>query len=281
MDSSVDTCIIGASGYVGSCIAARLAVDGGSVVGTYHSSPVESARVEFDFWSDELDVHDDVDGVIFAATIERDQRPGDEFENKVDALTKACSRTRFIYLSTDAVFGGETGRYSEDAPKSPANQYGRRTVRFDESIMRNCSDYCIVRPSYVYGFSGGVLDDRLARTFRLLRTGQQPTYYEDMFKSPIEVNQLAETIHHVYASSFCGTLHVGGPRMSVDEFHRRAAATFGVAPEEIHSTEMPSDSADPVDTSLDSRRLEVEFGLRPRGIRESLTCSSVEEVLCN
>lgn len=279
VSSSPKTYVIGASGYVGSAIAARLAADGESVVGTYNSTPSHTAGMQFDFWSDSLTDFTDADGVVFSSTVERDNRPFDRFEQRADALTDACSQTRFVYLSSDAVFGGESGQYSEDASTNPVNQYGQRTARFETFVRENCSDYCIIRPSYVYGFSGGVLDDRLTRTFRALRSGKRVTYYEDYFKSPIEVNQLAEIVRRVYVSGFCGTLHAGGPRMSVYQFHRRTASAFGAQGALIGSENIPPERSLPRDTSLDSNRLSQEFSLQPGPVIDSLTCSSVEDIL--
>lgn len=279
MSSSPKTYVIGASGYVGSVITARLSAGGESIVGTYNSSPSHAVGQQFDFWSDSFTDFTDADGVVFSSTIERDSRPFDEFERRADALTDTCSQTRFVYLSSDAVFGGESGQYSEDASTNPMNQYGRRTARFETLIRENCSDYCIIRPSYVYGFSGGVLDDRLTQTFRALRSGERVTYYEDYFKSPIEVNQLGEIVRRVYTSEFCGTLHAGGPRMSVYQFHRRAASAFGAQDTLIDSENRPTEESLPKDTSLDSSRLSQEFGFQPGPVIDSLTCSSVEDVL--
>lgn len=279
MTGSKDTCVVGASGYVGSAVAARLALDGDSVVGTHRSNPTPGARTRFDFWSDDPERIGDADGVVFASTVERDDRPFEAFDRRADALTDACSGGRFVYVSSDAVFDGESGPYAEDAPTNPIHRYGRRTARFETLVASNCSDYCIVRPSYVYGYSGGVLDRRLSRTFRSLRSGERVAYWDDYVRSPVEVNQFAEIVRRVYASDVRGVIHAGGPRVSAYQFHRRAARAFGAPEGRIESTGMPPQCSHPADTSLDSGRLSEEFGLRPGSVVESLTCRSVDDVL--
>ena len=271
--------VVGASGYVGSAVADRLAADGASVTGTYNSTPGRWGHRRFDFWSDDPSRLAAGDCLVFASTVERDDRPLDEFEARVDALTDACSGLRFVYISTDSVFDGESGRYTEDEPTAPRSYYGRRSARFETLVEENCTDYCIVRPSYVYGYSGGELDSRLAQTFRSFRSDERVRYYDDYFKSPVEVNQLAAVLSHACTSEYQGTLHAGGPRLSVFEFHRRAVSAFGMSPDRIEPTSMPAESSLPVDTSLDSARLAREFGLRPGSVVESLTCASVGDVL--
>lgn len=270
--------VIGASGYVGSSIASRLGAVGERVIGTSHSNPCPSLR-RFDFWSDDLNELDDDDCVIFAAQVERADRPVDEFDRRVASLTRACSDCRFVYVSSDAVYGGASENNTSETVPDPQTPYGRRTERFEQAIRSQCANYCILRPSYVYGYSGGVLDHRLRRTFQRLQSGDNVEYYDNMFKSPVEVNQFAEIVRRVFSSSFVGTLNAGGPRVSVYEFHRQAAAAFGAPLKRIKSDRMPPESPHPTDTSLDSQRLQQEFGLRPAPIGKSLHCSSVSDVL--
>lgn len=277
MNGPGKTYVIGASGYVGSALSSRLAGGGHTVEGTFNSNP-STGEIQFDFWSDDPSFVGDA-GVVFAAFIEQDDYPIETFDRRVAELTSACPANRFVYLSSDAVFNGDAGPYSEDAPTSASTTYGQRTARFERIVRENCSNYCIVRPSYVYGYSGGVLDRRLSRTFRALRTGEQVAYYKDMYKSPVEVNQLAEIVCQVYRSNFCGTIHAGGPRMSVLQFHRRGAEAFGAPTDRIEPDEMPSDCPHPEDTSLDSGRLKREFDLQPGGVVESLSCGAVTDVL--
>lgn len=278
MSGSPTTYVIGASGFVGSAIRGRLVGTETSVRGTARNDPGPGG-VTYDFWTDDPAFLDENDVVIFAALVEDDDQPIETFERRVDDLTSACSRNRFVYLSSDAVFRGDAGTYSEADPTAPTTTYGERTARFERYVRTNCSDSCIIRPSYVYGYSRGVLDHRLRRTFRALRSGDEPTYYADMYKSPIEVNQLAEICRRVYESDFCGVVHAGGPRTSVLQFHRRAASAFGAPTDRIEPDAMPSESPHPRDSSLDSSRLAGAFGLQPGGIRESLTCESVEDLL--
>lgn len=262
--------VVGASGYVGSAVASCLGTTAASVVGTHCSGPSVHSRTGFDFWTDDPGELLPADGVVFAAHVEGFERPVERFERRVDALTRACSDCRFVYLSSDAVFDGEDGPYTEDAPTRPQTAYGRRTAQFEERVRDNCSDFCIVRPSYVYGYAGGVLDDRLRVTFRALRSGERPEYFDDMYRSPVEVNRLARVVRRAYESDFVGTLHAGGPRMSVYEFHCRAVAAFGGPADRIERDSMPPDSPHTADTSLDSSLAERELGISPAGVTECL-----------
>ena len=50
--------------------------------------------------------------------------------------------TRFIYISTDAIYAGERGNYSEEDNTIPYNKYGW-TKLGGECVVRILSNYCI------------------------------------------------------------------------------------------------------------------------------------------
>jgi dTDP-4-dehydrorhamnose reductase len=77
--------------------------------------------------------------------------------------------------------------------------------------------------------------------------------FEDMYKSPVDVNQLAEAIVTLIRLNFSGTVHISGERISVHDFYRRALDTMGESRKNIRPIRIPSVvPADClVDTSLD------------------------------
>lgn len=272
-------CVVGASGYVGSSVAAHIAASGRPVVGTRHSTPAPTASRRYDFWTDEPTALPSTGPLVFVAQVCRTDRPLAEFGERADALARAWADRRLVLVSTDAVFGETAGPHEAAAAPNPATPYGRRMARFEAAIDRHCTDYAIVRPSYVYGWSTGVLDRRLRRTIEAIRDGGAPAYYDDMYKSPIEVNQLSAIVHRVLESDVVGAVHAAGPRCSVYQFHRHGVAALGGSAECIERDAMPLDSSHPADTSLARSRLRREYGCVPASIEASLLQSSVSDSL--
>ena len=174
-----------------------------------------------------------------------------------------------MYLSSDAVFSGEKGRYTERDSPNPITSYGRNLLHFETRIAETCEDYCVVRPSYIYGFSDG-LDARLARTRAALQKGEQFTSFSDMFKSPLGVKQVAEAVVDFSASDFTGVVHVAGERMSVFDFYYRAMKTLGVSADSLKREAMPKDAGLTPDTSLATSLWQRLTGMTPLSIEETL-----------
>lgn len=268
------TLVVGGSGFVGGEVVTALERSGERVVATHHRHAVPHASITFNFWTNDLepvlDEHD-IETVVFAATVEHGyNEPIETFERAVDRVLDACGDRRFVYVSSDSVFEGDDGQYAEDDDRGPTTEYGRRLVAFEDAVRRAHADYCIVRPGYVFGFSRGDLDPRLADTRERLRANLSIEYFDDMYKSPIAVSELAAAIRALAAHDYVGVVHAGGPRTSVYRFHCDGMAGLGISPEPIAPTAIPDDMDVPPDLSLVSERLHDLTGIEPTSVREAI-----------
>ena len=210
----------------------------------------------------------DVSHIIFAAGVEG----GDTqtLEHTMECFTRATQNLRIIYLSSDGVFDGQKGNYSENDVPNPITVYGRNVLLCEHMIRENCPNHCIIRPSYIYGFSDGALDKRLAETREKLLNNSEVPLFSDMYKSPLGVGTVAEAIAWLTFSEYGGVLHVGGERLSVYDFHERGMKALGVNTEKLKSQPVPPNAGIPPDTSLDSSLWQKLTGMSPASIEETL-----------
>jgi len=283
--------VVGASGFLGRAVVQRLRADGWTVVGTYCSTPPSEAgtgngghlpdrTTQFDFWTDDLraTVTDcDADAVVFAAAVEyggeADTGASDvavAFEQRARVVAEACADRRFVYVSSAAVFDGTEGRYDESAARSPRDEYGRRLAAMEDAVTEHCEDAAVVRTSYLFGFAGGTLDDRLARTRDRLRSGESVAYFTDMYKSPVLVTEAAGAIAALVDGDATGVVHVPTPRVSVYDFHCEAMRALGDDSELVERDEIPPDMDVAPDTSLSSERFDDLVGFEPTGVGSAL-----------
>ncbi|WP_459192180.1 SDR family oxidoreductase [Halosimplex sp. J119] len=278
--------VVGASGYLGRSVAERLHETGYRVVGTYCSSPAPTASVEFDFWTDSvtaiLEEHD-VDIVVYAAANEYggdvdtgESDVADPFDERAERFAAACADRRVVYVSSAAVFDGTDRRYVESDPRSPRDQYGQRLVTFEDAFDEHCPDSIFVRSSYLFGFSRGRLDHRLARTREHLERDEPIAYFTDMYKSPILVTELADAIRALVDGDATGVLHAPAPRVSVYEFHCEAMRALGYEPDLVERDAIPPEMDVAPDTSLSSERFASLVGFEPSAVRPALR-SQVDE----
>ncbi|QLH83087.1 sugar nucleotide-binding protein [Halosimplex pelagicum] len=276
--------VVGASGYLGRSVAWRLREgadrDERRVLGTYCSEPGPTAEVAFDFWTDDagelVDEHG-VDTVVFAAAVEYggdadtgESGVGATFAERAERFAAGVSDARVVYVSSASVFDGTGSRYVESDPRSPRDDYGRRLVAFEDAIDARCDDAATVRTSYLFGFSTGRLDRRLARTRDHLDRGESVAYFTDMYKSPVLVTEAAETVAALVDGDATGVVHVPTPRVSVYDFHCEAMAALGHDPGPIERDSIPDDMDVAPDTSLASERFDSLVDFEPSAVGEGL-----------
>jgi dTDP-4-dehydrorhamnose reductase len=272
MNETEPTLIIGASGFLGRTITQQLAALS-PVIPTHHSNAQFPNSVRYNFFSDNIrDLCDTFNpsAVIFAAAVET--KPPEIVQSAMERFVRGCQNRRLVYLSSDAIFSGDKGRYLETDQPEPRTLYGRNLQGCEKLIAENCTAYCIVRPSYIYGFANGQLDGRLARTRASLQAGKKVTLFKDMFKSPLGVQQVAEAVVRLVFSDYVGTLHVAGERLSAFNFHCRAMKTLGVEVHGLQPNIMPETAEFPRDTSLGTSLWQSLTGMTPLSIEETLRC---------
>lgn len=279
------TVVIG-TGFLGRAVVRCFSDIGAEVAHTYHSRKSSfSDPVQFDlFAQDMVEVFQmpTTDLVVFAMKIE-DLLNTPAVTETMSRAFRQCQDKRVVYISSDAVFDGRMGRYTEIDVPNPITIYGKHKKLCEDLIRELVPNHCIVRTSYIYGFSLGKLDDRLSNATALVRAKQNVHKFVDMFKSPVEVNQLTEIIVRVSQSKFRGILHASGPRMSIYDFFKHALDALGEGCEYLlpdHIPELPPPEC-LIDTSLDSTLLKNAFGIEPVPVAVALRNSNCSASLAN
>ncbi len=126
---------------------------------------------------------------------------------------------RFIYTSTDMVFDGARGNYNESDLPNPISFYSKTKVNAEEYIKTNHLNFAIARVALVYGIGINRNNSFFEKMIEKLNKGERITLFYDQFRSPILVDNLAETLLELAENKFVGTIHLGGSeRISRWEF---------------------------------------------------------------
>jgi len=188
----------------------------------------------------------------------QDSSPAERAES-VARYIASLRGARLVQLSTDAVFSGrQGGRAEADAP-DPLTPYGRAQAQVDELILASAPDSLIVRTSFIFGWAGGRLDKRLAPLVEEPERLSHQVWPHDVYRSPTEVNFLAEGIARAVEQRLAGLLHVAGPRMSIAEFFASALAPLGFT--QLPAPKSEENPAVARDTSMVSTRMHGALGL--------------------
>ncbi|MFN8595219.1 MAG: SDR family oxidoreductase [Anaerolineae bacterium] len=155
--------VIGASGQVGGALLAALCERGHSVVGTYrqHAQPglIALNTADATVVAQVLD-YQQPDWVFYPAGLSWvdlcEREPERCYRENVTlpmmvAQQAARLGAGFVYYSTEYVFDGEAGPYTEQAEPRPISAYGRSKLAAEQQLSAAFARLLIVRTTVVYG----------------------------------------------------------------------------------------------------------------------------------
>ena len=188
----------------------------------------------------------------------------------------AAHDATLVHYSTDYVFDGSgTAPRTEDAPTGPLSVYGRSKLAGEESIRASGCRHLILRTSWVYAARGG----NFARTMlRLAAERDELSVIADQVGAPTGAELLADVTAHALRAlaadpALAGTYHCAaagetswhGYACHVIEWARARGHPVKVAPEAIRAiptADYPTAAARPLNSRLDTSKLQRAFGLR-------------------
>lgn len=150
------------------------------------------------------------------------------------ALREAPELRKVLFISTDHVFDGERGRYTEEDLPCPKHVFGRTRHAAEDLVRASGLPYMIIRPGLVIGrsFQGnkGPRDFLLRR----VRGGKTTHYFTDEWRSPIAAGELAARVHALALSDEEGIFHLAGEHaVSRYDLARMLASEEGLPTENI------------------------------------------------
>lgn len=134
--------------------------------------------------------------------------------------------SKLVFLSTDYVFNGKNGPYTEDATPSPINFYGEHKLLAEQYIKANSKNHLIVRTTITFG------NERMEKNFYLvlkskLSQGQEMKVPTDQFGSPSYNKSIAKALVELGNNDLQGVLNISSDSyLSRFEFALLIARTF-------------------------------------------------------
>jgi dTDP-4-dehydrorhamnose reductase len=116
-----------------------------------------------------------------------------------------------VFISTDYVFSGEKGLYSEVDQPDPINYYGYTKLKAEEAVRSILNGYCIVRTSVIFGSkpAAGKINFALW-VLESLKQKRKINVVIDQINSPTLNTSLAEAILEILDRKLMGLYHIAG-----------------------------------------------------------------------
>jgi len=170
------------------------------------------------------------------------------------AIASASINSHLTYVSTDYVFDGEKGLYSEEDKPNPISYYGYTKLKGEEFIKEHAEQWCITRASVIYGWAQIQKLNFATWLINNLKQGKEVKVLTDQYISPTLNTNLAEMLLEIAEKKKTGILHTAGAtRVSRHEFALALTKVFNLKSDLIKPAKMDEmlwNAKRPKDSSL-------------------------------
>lgn len=135
---------------------------------------------------------------------------------------------RLLHVSTDAVFDGQRGDYTEDDSPNPLSVYARTKLDGEKAVLDANPDALVARVN-LFGWSLSGRRSLAEFFFNNLSAGQPVMGFTDVYFCPLLANDLAQVFLAMLAGSLNGIYHVVSQEcISKYDFGVRLAELFSL-----------------------------------------------------
>ncbi|MFI5350563.1 MAG: SDR family oxidoreductase [Elusimicrobiota bacterium] len=278
--------VIGGTGLVGNALLRAWTSRGADVVAATYHSHATGGFLQLDM-RDEAKVRDilgPLRPVVVAVPAANpfvdycEQHPAETRKVNVDGtlnVARACRDlgARMIFYSSDYVFDGAKGVYTEEDATCPINEYGRQKAEAERGVMEADPRNIVIRTSGAYGWQWEPKNFVLQIRSRLT-AGQEMMVADDLRYNPTYVENLAEITAELIEAGAAGIYHVVGADEIVRfEFAERVARAFGLDErllKPVPSARLNSLTPRPKQSSLRTDKVRAAVAVHPIGVDKGL-----------
>lgn len=215
--------VIGGSGLLGSKIVSKGSEDF-QVFGTFHSHRLNSRTdlIGLNKCNREktLSLIKEINpiAVIDTAAMHNvdycEKNPDESYKINVSGtknVAEACRETwaKMVFISTDYVFDGEMGGYSEKDTPNPQSVYARHKLEAENVVKETLDDWAVVRTSVIYGWDEAKFNF-VTWTIDKLQKKEAIKIVDDQYSSPTLADNLAEALLSLIKKDKRGLYHIAG-----------------------------------------------------------------------
>lgn len=181
---------------------------------------------------------------------------------------------QFIQISTDYVFDGHKGPYSEDDHTNPLSIYGKTKLEAEKILQDFGKNSCILRTNVLFDYYRGTEASFIKWIIDSLRSNKIIKVVDDQWNNPTWTQSLAEVIELIIIRNVQGLYNYGGADyLNRFEFAKIIADIFDL--DETLILPISTDSLNqaaprPIKGGLKTAKIEQEFDIESIRLSDSL-----------
>ncbi|MBN2052822.1 SDR family oxidoreductase [Candidatus Woesearchaeota archaeon] len=281
--------IIGASGFLGYKayeILSRKYKDERKIIGTYSNHAVDkllpldiTKQSSFDELKKRLKQMNAMPQVVIhtAAISDVDYcelHPADADLINVQGTMNVIKNfdCKIIYISTDFVFEGNRGHYSEDDKPNPINYYAKSKFEGERVVQKHCKDYIIARVAVLYGHS--MNEKKFVNwTIEQLKNNKPIRVVTDQIVTPTLIDDIVNALDVLINQNAKGIFHVAGSE-TISRYDMAVAVALAFNLDKklitaVPSSEFKQPAKRPKNTSLNINKIR-NLGIKMSSFKEGI-----------
>jgi len=195
----------------------------------------------------------------------------------VQCLAAVCLeiKAHLIHISTDFIFDGEKGNYTEEDVPNPLSYYGETKLLSEQLLQESTIDFTILRTILVYGLVHEMSRSNIVLWVKeSLENQKEITIVSDQYRTPTYVEDLAMACKLSIDKKAIGIYNIASSQLlSVYDIAQEIAAVFQLDKElikPITTSTLNQTAARPPKTGFDLSKTNRVLGFFPKTFKEDL-----------
>ncbi len=194
-----------------------------------------------------------------------------EFAHKINVETVNHLLThsldaKFIHISSDYIFDGENGPYTETDPVNPINVYGKNKLESESLVKSYSGSWCIIRTNVVFDYTNFTTASFVKWVVDSLSKNTPINVVDDQWNNPTWTVSMAHALKAVVDQDATGVYNYSGKDwLNRFDFAKMVAAVFDLDPNlisPISTVELDQPAKRPLKSGLITTKIENKLGVK-------------------
>lgn len=182
--------------------------------------------------------------------------------------------SHIVHISSDYIFDGKNGPYTENDIPNPLGYYGRTKLASENVLKISGTKNTILRTNVLYGTAKYSRSDFVKWVVESVRAGKEIRIVDDQFNNPTFIDDLVQAINKVIELRKEGIYNIGGSEvLSRYDFTMIIADFFNLDKyliKKIQTEDLDQPARRPLKSGLITIKAQSELGYKPHSIIQSL-----------
>ncbi|OQY74987.1 MAG: dTDP-4-dehydrorhamnose reductase [Ignavibacteriales bacterium UTCHB2] len=182
--------------------------------------------------------------------------------------------SHIVHISSDYIFDGKNGPYTENDTPNPIGYYGRTKLASENVLKISGTKNTIIRTNVLYGTAKYSRSDFVKWVVESVRAKKEIRIVDDQFNNPTFIDDLVQAINKIVELRKEGIYNIGGSEvLSRYDFTMMIADFFNLDKsliKKIKTEELNQPARRPLKSGLITIKAQSELGYKPHSIIQSL-----------